>query len=312
MGKIYAPAVLPLALLLTLDAQAAPDNTAFDQPLLGNRLEQQTPAGSVPPLNHAPLAPALAEEQHYIAEPAGAFDQAAAAAVTARFRSAYHQGGAPRMAIYFNRELSDEVREWVPGSHHKLTTTHDQSASFNSLHSGPVSAQVSANASIESQSRHYTGDTGKRPDMRESWHWQFEDAITTVLLDGGANVVDRAVIFRQMARQAPQTAGMDGSMSSTLNEISALDQYADVLVEMKVTRSATEFGYDFRAVAKNVRSGQVIGTAFVNGDQVQQHSAAVASASGYALRPNTYLTLEQVSRELTLKLMQSLSSQWGA
>jgi len=312
MKDAHIPAALSLAMLLALDVQAAQDNTAFDDPWFGSRLEQQTPAGAVPPLGGSALAPALAEEQEYIVEPGGLFDQAAAIAAVERFRTAYRQGGAPRMAIYFNRELSDEVREWVPGDHHKLTTAHSQSASFNSLQTGPVSAQGSASATVESQSRYAIGDTGKRPDMRESWHWQFEEAITAALLDGGANVVDRAVIFRQMARQAPQTAGLDGSMSTTLNEISALDKYADVLIEMKVTRSATDFGYDFRAVAKRVQTGQIIGTAFVNGDQVQHHGGALASASGYALRPNTYLTLEQVSRELTLKLMQSLSSQWGA
>ena len=309
MHKVHI--ALPLTLLLALNAQANSD-TAFDEPWLGSRLEQQTPAGSVPALGAGTLAPGLAEEQHYIAEPAGAFDQAAAAAVISSFSTAYRQAGAPRMAVYFNRELSDEVREWVPGSHHKVAASHSQSASYNSLNHGAASVQGTASATIESQSRHYVGDSGKRPDMYESWHWQFEDAITNVLLNGGANVVDRAVIFRQMARQAPQTAGMDGSMSSTLNEMSALDKYADVLIEMKVTRSATEFGYDFRAVAKNVDTGQVVGTAFVNGDQVQQHSAAVSRASGYALKQDTYQTLEQVSQELPLKLMQSLSNQWGA
>lgn len=312
MNYAHLRSTLSLAILLAFDAQAAQDNPAFDDPWFGSRLEQQTPAGVVPPLGNTALAPALAAEQEYIAEPGAQFDEAAATAAVARFRTAYRQGGAPRMAIYFNRELSDEVREWIPGDHHKLTAVHSQSASFNSLQTGPVSAQGIASTTVESQSRYAIGDTGKRPDMRESWHWQFEEAITAALLDGGANVVDRSVIFRQMARQASQAAGLDGSMSTTLNEISALDKYADVLVEMKVTRSATDFGYDFRAVAKRVRTGQIIGTAFVNGDQVQQYSAAVASGSGYALRPNTYLTLEQVSRELTLKLMQSLSSQWGA
>lgn len=302
--------IVPVLMLWTLSAQA--NDTPFDKPLIGTRLEQQTPAGAVPPMPGSPLAPALPGEQHYLAEPGSQYQQTDSVAVLERFREAYRRGGTPRMAIYFNRELSDEVREWVPGTQHTVTSTHAHTSSFNSLQTGPVSAQSSATGTIESKSRHYTGETGKRPDLHEPWQWQFEESITAALLDGGANIVDRSVIFRQMARQSPQTAGMDGSVSTILNEITALDTFADVLIEMKVTRSSTDYGYDFRAVARSVQTGQIIGTALVNGNQVQHHTGAVAAASGYALRTDNYLVLEQVSQELTFKLMQSLSNYWGA
>lgn len=310
MKNLHLPATLSLALILPIGLHA--DEKPFDEPWLGSRLEQQTPAGSVPALTAAPLAPALPDEQHYLAQPGSGVDQTLLMETLKRFRAAYQQGGEPRMAVYFNRELSDEVREWVPGSHHSISSSHEQSATFNSLQTGRVSAQGSASATMQTQSRHYTGDTGKRQDMRESWHWQFEDAITATLLEGGANIVDRAVIFRQMAHAQPQTAGMDGSMSSLRNETSALNSYADVLIEMKVTRSDTALGYDFRASARDVQSGRILATAFVNGNQGRQHNVDVAAASGYALRQDNYLTLEQVSQELTLKLMQSLSRHWGA
>lgn len=311
MKKLHL-SIIPMVLMPLWVVPVQAEDTPFDKPLLGTRLEQQTPAGAVPPATGNPLAAALPDEQHYLAEPGSQFKRDDAAAVLEHFREAYRRGGTPRMAIYFNRELSDEVREWVPGTQHKVTTTHAHASSFNSLQTGPISAQGTTTGTIESQSRYYTGDTGKRPDLHEPWQWQFEESITAALLDGGANIVDRAVIFRQMARQSPQTAGMDGSMSTILNEISALDAFADVLIEMKVTRSSTDFGYDFRAVARNVQTGQIIGTALVNGNQVQHQSGAVAAASGYTMRTDNYLVLEQVTQELTFKLMQSLSKYWNA
>lgn len=298
-----------LAAMALLAFQAGAGDTPFDEPLLGSRLEQRAPTGSVPPPGKPALAPALPGEQHYLAEPGGQMDQAAVSEVLEHFRQAYQQAGGPRMAVYFNRELSDEVREWIPGTQHQVTVSQAHAASFSSLNTGPVSAQSSATGTLESRSRHYTGASDSRPELREGWQWQFEDAIASTLLDGGANIVDRAVIFRQMARQAPQSAGMDGTMSTIVNEISALDEYADVLIEMKVTRSATDYGHDFRAVARNVQTGQIIGTAFVNGNQIRQGGAA-AAASGYAMRNDHYPTLEQVSRELTLGLMRSLSGHW--
>src|SRR5690606_35993320 len=143
-----------------------------------------TPAGAGPAaLTAAPLAPPFLDEQHHLAQPGSRVAETLLMTTLKRFRAAYQLGDESSIAVYFTRELSDEVREWVPGSHHSISSSHEQSATFNSLQTGPVSAQGSASATMQTQSRHYTGDTGKRQDMRESWHWQFEDAITATLLE---------------------------------------------------------------------------------------------------------------------------------
>lgn len=307
--------VLALAAALTHTAALA-DDQPFEAMAGETRLEQRTPPGRVPPPPAtATQAPALAGEQPSIAdaepvgEPSAQDDQ-----IVNAFAAAYRKAGAPRLAVYFNRALSDEVREWIPGDQVQTEVHMTHSASGNSIGTGPISGQGSTSVTAEARSRHYVGATGGREDPREAWKWQFEDAITNLFLQGNANVVDRAVIFRQMARQAPQTAGMDGSTSTTLNEISALDKFADVLVEMQVTRSKSDLGYDFRATAKNVKTGRILGTAFVTGSSDSENAKHryVATSRGYEKQEvASDLTVEKVSRALTLKLMRSLTPQLG-
>lgn len=314
MATQHRSLVSALALAAALSqATALADDKPFEAGL-SDRLEQRTPAGRVPPPPATTLrAPALADEQPSIAEPADD-DTASADAVVQAFAAAYRKAGSPRLAVYFNRALSDEIREWIPGDHLQADLQMTHSASGHSLATGPVSGQSTTSVKADIRSRQYVGATGGRQDPREAWKWEFEDAITSLFLQGNAKVVDRAVIFRQMAKQAPQTAGMDGSTSTNLNEISALDKFADILVETQVTRSRSATGYDFRATAKNVKTGQILGTAFVNGrdDDENAPQRYVATSRGYEKQEfDPELTVEKVSRQLTLKLMRSLTAQLG-
>lgn len=287
-----------------MSAADAADDAPFESDRGITRLEQRAPAGKVPPAVPMATTPAVVDEQPSMAV---ADDDAADQAILTAFRTAYAKAGSPRVAVYFNRELSDEVREWIPGDQVQAEVQIQQTFNGQSL-AGPVSGQVTTDAKADVRSRQYVGVTGGRDDPRESWKWEFEDAITRLFLDADANVVDRAVMFRQTARQSPQTAGMDGTVSTTLNEMSALEKYADVLVEMKVTRSGSALGYDFRATAKNIKTGRMLATAFVNNSKPRY----VAGDRGYERREGLAdLTIEHVSRALTLELMRSLTPHIG-
>lgn len=312
---LAASFALAFAAVLTYSAALADDDAPFERAAGTTRLEQRTPPGQVPPPPaHAAPAPALGDEQPSVAEHD---DETAAsereADIIDAFRSAYLKSGSPRLAIYFNRELSDEIREWIPGDQFYAAVQLRHSVSGHDLATGPVRREATADAQADVKSRHYVGATGGRDDPREAWKWEFEDAITRLFLEGDANVVDRAVMFRQTAKQTPQTAGMDGAISTTLNEMSALETFADVLVEIKVTRSGSPLGYDFRATAKNVKSGRILGTAFVNGAADKNAKPRyVATDNGYERQDATAdLTVEKVSRELALTLMQSLTPRLG-
>ncbi len=285
---------------------------AYDQSFLQPRVEQQTARGSVPPATVSAPGRTLGDEQTSAAE-AGAIDDATAGATLAAFRSAYQRAGSPRLAVYFNRELSEEVREWIPGAQQRIQVQVEHAVSGQSLATGPVTAQQSAQASTEIQSRYYVGKTGYRADPGELWMWQFEDAITTRFLDGNARVVDRAVIFRQMARLQPQP-GMDGTESTSLNEIAALDSFADILVEMRIAPARGSAGYNFRATAKEMKSGRILASAIVGGANRRWGASGryVATPNGYELQESVEdPAVEAVAHELTLKLMAAMTPRLG-
>jgi hypothetical protein len=299
-----------LAVLTTLLAgvpMAHAKEQPFDSSVLESRLEQATPAGRVPPPSSQPGATALPDEQPYITETAPQSDEASGATL-AEFGAAYRQARSPRLAIYFNRELSDEIREWIPVQRQQVTLQSTQSAAGYSQGEGQFAAHETATLQMESTAELHHGASGKREDHSEAWKWRFEDAITRLFLEANAKVVDRSVILRQMARQSPSAD------STSLNEISALDRYADILVETSVTRSGAEPGYDFRATAKDIRTGRILGTALVNGSEVEgvRKSRFVATSKGYERQAESpEMTVEGISRALTLKLMRSLSQQLG-
>jgi hypothetical protein len=78
-------------------------------------IEEATPAGRVPPPSKSSVAPAT---QQAMTKAAQTPSQLAASAVEAaqgtiqRFSKAYADKGSPRIAIFLNRALSDDVREW--------------------------------------------------------------------------------------------------------------------------------------------------------------------------------------------------------
>ncbi|ROH86017.1 hypothetical protein ED208_16475 [Stagnimonas aquatica] len=341
---------LGTALLLVSSAALAQHYPSPPQDSNTVYLEQSTPAGAVPPprpvkpiVSPAPAASVAAppSQAAVVPAPAAEFDLA-----RRDFEQAYRRAGSPRMAVYFNRELSDEVREWIPddavtqvSSYHE---THNQSASgsgefklrgqgelkptaggkdpaqpFSLQASGQGSSRAQAQSETRAESTNtvlrqaYIGPTGGREDPREAWKWEFEDSLTNKLLSARANLVDRAMIFRLMAKNSPQSDGLSGSISTNINEISALEKYADILVEMLVTEApGTAVGYDFRATAKEVKTGRLLGTAYVRGSESLQvpQSRIVAGANGYQRETIRQVpTVNDVSGLLATRLLRSMA-----
>lgn len=289
-------------------------------------LEQPTPAGRVPPPR--PVAPIvnvqasavvapIAESRLVVSRPQGP-DRSG---IRLGFEQAYRKAGAPRMAVYFNRELSDEVREWVPGDAVTTVRNHTRTDELHldvhnegkPQHSGQLDAEghSSSQNSTTIHSQSYIGVTGGRDDPREAWKWEFEDTVTNEFLFTRANLVDRSLILRLMAKNKPQAEGLSGAISTNINEISALEKYADVLVEVLVTESpGTATGYDFRATAKMVQTGRLVGTAYVRGSEplFSPDVRYVPGPTGYTKQVTRQIpSVTDVSSLLATRLMQSMT-----
>ena len=273
-------------------------------------LERITPPGRVPSANPT-RAYDLPGETEAFAPPPRTEPESPSAAERDReviryFAEAYRAGGSPRMAIYFNRELSDEVREWIPTGGAMVDSRTELSATGRR-----GTETLTAHSRTSSTGQIYVPPTGGRDDPREAWKWQFEDGVSRTFLEAGSKLVDRSLIFRLTAKNQPNQLGLDGTVSTSVNEISALEKYADIVVEVLVVRSSTSaVGYDFRATAKDVRTGTLLGSAYVDGADNPNPATTrfVAGSSGYEKRRFQKLpSVGDMSRMLAAQLMDGMT-----
>ncbi len=221
-------------------------------------------------------------------------DQAAAVASSqARFKQRYDQAGKPRLAIYFNRELSDEVEEWK-------TPVRVQTAIINSK--GELMQAESA--------VHYRAQTSSaRGGQSESMAWAFEDGFYNAFASQGVRLVDRRMMLRLAAAKRPENA--TAMVARQHVEVDAFKQHADLLVEVLVQRNASApSGYNFRAQATNVRNAQVM--AMVNASDIEPLKGRfVAGPKGYerAQVSGTPEEIKAIGQEVAHQLMAALAVQ---
>ncbi len=287
-------------------------------------LEQETPAGAVPRARVEP-PPSLEQGlQGAYAANTMAEEGLDAEAVAERFRGAYLKAQQPRMAVYLNRALSDEVREWkseerivVTGQlkareAYEKTTTSDGNrpavlAVSEAAQEEPggrktLAGQLAADAQY-SASWQTRAEDAPRPAVAEAWSWALEDGFSRPFLEAGTKLVDRATILRLTAAEAA------GEVAVKQVEMGALKGYADLLVEILVSdRFETAGEYEFRVSVKEVQSGQLLAhatTLYPEGKKHGRHYEAT-SRGFVAGEKDPYRTGER----LALDLMDSLALRW--
>lgn len=277
--------------LLVLALAATP---AFAQ------ITEETPAGRVPP------PPASRTSAGDLPGETSMMAQRAVAAsvdvdkVIRDFSAAYAAQQSPRLMVYFNRELSAEVKEWVAN---ERIAIEGQSREVK----GDERTDRAGGVAI---SRQYANSDGGRIGPGERWMWEFEQAIADMLLDARVNLIDRAVVMRRQAASGDEMLGNAQTSARTL-EMQALDQYADLLLEVWVVRSEeSPIGYEFRAQVKDLENGRLVTTVTTFGDGIDEpRRVYAASSTGY----QAYDELPAVSdaaRALGVELMESLVRRW--
>lgn len=316
--------------------------------------EELTPRGQVPPPGKISGLALTAANREAVPPPARATTQEMAASQPTTdsllagsphraFGEAYARTGSPRMVVYINRELSAEVREWRTdkrivasgdGSLHDLNS--QLSASAMRDRDGAQAGVSGSDVRLDVESRggdavfmeqQHLGDTA-RQGPGEAWMWEFEEGFITSLLQSGVTVVDRTVILRN-TRHAEQTGSKMYDLSSVRStEAQALTKYADILVELLVSPSATAIhGYEFRAVAKDIRTGQILGvvsttgqfqgqsiratdSGFVMQDGSASESEVIATPGGFERRLK-FPTVGDASADLAEQLKYALQRSWA-
>lgn len=215
-------------------------------------------AQGVPPYEPpAPVAPPVRDGQvmHKAAPPAGSAAFAEQGGTVSSFADAYARHGKPRLALYWNRQLSEALSDWysdtrvVAGQQNNSTMSGD----FN------LNQASSGQNTLEIQRR--IADP-RRGMTSESFEWEFQDAFLAPFLEAGATIVDRAAMMRLAAADMP----VDGEKTI---EVRGLQGKADYLLEILVApnwKSST--GYELRSRIIDIKTGAIV--AMVNSKNLKE------------------------------------------
>lgn len=247
-------------------------------------------------LTHADAPTQPHEAMPMLVEPAdAAAGQNAQQKLREDFTRAYLKESSPRIAVWFNRELSDRVEEWV-------TPVRAKGALINNK--GEVQQ-------LEASVQFRDGNDTAREAGNEDWAWAFEDGFDRPFLDQGVKLVDRAMILRIVA--AADGSDPDKAKALKKIEVDALRGHADLMIELLIKRAPrSKSGYNYRAKVVNVNSGRVL--ALVNAPDLEANVSKTgfeATDKGYERKqPGTAPAVQDVAGQLADEVMRRLLGTW--
>ncbi|MDM8541851.1 hypothetical protein QUF90_12255 [Desulfococcaceae bacterium HSG9] len=289
-------------------------------------IEQPTPPGQVA----LPVEPAQAQPYRTTNEPeqpyrfqsatqppnpkapqAVQFKPMFSASITHKFKKVYSRIGSPRLAVFFNRALSDEVREWRTTERFAVTTSGKVT-----YETKKGKGKINGTGGLSAYHQTHLENPNRNP-MGESWMWRFEDGFLAPLLEVSTKVVDRATIMRLTASASNQQGSAHDLMAVKKIEMDSLTGKADYLVEILVRRAPhSKLGYEFKASAKEVTTGiiraHVTTINWDYGPQMKKPEKVIATDKGYQFKTEApkLPDVHVVARDLALSLMDSLVANW--
>ncbi len=227
------------------------------------------------------------------------------------FAKRYSEKGAPRMAIFLNRTLSDDVSDWK--THSKIKALGKGSITSKN-EKGPKNESFTVDGPITIYSQEEKALTGKRCGPADGPMWSYENAFIAPFLRAGTNLVDRATIMRQTALDSRQKNQKSSEISKNTIEISALKDKADIFIEILISsRPSALYGYELRAMAKDLRTGRILGSATnLNWDKnkFKKKKIELTSAGYEIVGEEPPQELKEASEYLALDLMNSIMNTW--
>lgn len=291
-------------------------------------LETETPPGQVPAPPPGPVAPAQRSAHvppvqgelrpGFVSDESGMRAVAApepstfelSAGTVERFKRAYSSKKSPRIAVLLNRQLSDEVREWVTDS--RLVVAGGYSETRTVPGKEPEKTDVAGGISGSSQQQ---AESGARPSPNERWMWAFEDGFIQPFLQSGAKTVDRATIVRLAAASPGQQDSAYAPIAVKKVEMDALKGYADIFVEILISRSVSSlYGYEFKASAKEVNTGIIVAnvTSLRWRPEDRKQREVYATSHGYEVVDSIKIPpVQDIASDLAVDLMNAMAKAWG-
>lgn len=225
------------------------------------------------------------------------------------FKNSYIEKGSPRIIVFFNKELSAEVREWKKESQIRIITREIKNLkeSENPSVSKDILKDTSIGKEVQniSNSRVYPG---------EKWMWAFEDGFIQPLLEVGVNIIDYNTILRLRAGDNAKIARNDDLSNLKFLEIDAIRSFSDILIEILVLQDdSSPLGYSFKVTAKNVKTGGLLAYSVLldwDSSSFYQRKNIVATEKGYVIEEE-FPTVEMMAEQLAFEIMEKLVQYWS-
>lgn len=307
-------------------------------------LEKETPPGQVPPLpassskseqSSVPVFSSVStktiESSNSNSSKESVQPADSSGSIINQFQNVYSAKKSPRIAIFLNRELSDEVQEWntpsrlvvsgkmkysregISGESGNLSIDNQGTQSGSRVEGGKVKAEGESGAFYE-QAHNDLEERGLPP---ENWIWQFEDSFLRKFLEAKAFIVDRATIMRLAAAKNSKQDDPHNLVSVKNIEIDALKEKADIFMEVLVHKNPdSPVGYEFRVAVKEVSTGRLL--ANVSSLEWKQkeldklfEKKFKATEHGYVkIEEGGFPELDKVANLLALDVMKALTATW--
>lgn len=251
---------------------------------------------AAPMLNSAPTA--ISGQSHQPAHPG--------------FKGSYARAGRPKIALFWNRQFSDQLSEWQANYRSAVDSEAGLAWQNGDKTENGGSATVNASATAAVQSRRYDSTRGSRP----SSEFGFSSAFSRYLLANSVRIVDRQSIVRLADRKA--TSPLSGR--STNNDFQKIETdsllgFADYLAEIIfVSDNDAPLKKSFQVTVKSVQTGELIAMFETNGKPASHGPARKqyrATSRGFEVVKNeTSLKPEQAGKQVATELLQALDRYW--
>lgn len=240
------------------------------------------------------------------------------------FKSAYDKKGRPRIVVFWNRVLSDDIEQRKEQSVKLKENVRTRNAASSEMTVGEAGAmtidEARSNAmhEVELVGTTRTVDNGRREaavDRRQDW--MLQSGFLTNLRKAGAKLVDRTMILRNTHLDTAKEKSDKGAevVDVLRTEGKALRGYADILLEVEMVPDAqSPVGTGFKVTARRIEDGSDVVTYYTQALPPREKLASryKATANGYAkvqepARPfTTTQVADQFSAEVLVQLAQGL------
>ncbi|MBF0178683.1 MAG: hypothetical protein HQM03_01520 [Magnetococcales bacterium] len=217
----------------------------------------------------------------------------------AQFSQAYNKAKQPRIAVYWNRKLSESVgSRWV--SNDRLVIQEE--SRFKGAYDGRNNDATDSKTTTIAHQSLAKAASDRRGGPGELEMAAFEDGMLEAFNHANCHLVDRSVIMRI----TPEGNGQGGEMIET----AALQRYADLLMEViLIPNHDSQSGFAFRISAKNLKNGRILASLVHQPNEQESEVSGewVAGVNGYELKQNPSDFFANQGRLTGIKLMRAMA-----